>query len=132
MRGLIVILLLVISVSISAQTERKYIREGNQQYKEGKFGDAENSYRSAISKKSNSFEAAFNTANSLYKQGKYADAAAMYDSLTKWKNNKDMQAKLYYNIGNSYVKAKKLEEGITAYKNSLKNNPKDEDTKYNL
>ncbi|HEY4787845.1 MAG TPA: tetratricopeptide repeat protein, partial [Bacteroidales bacterium] len=56
----------------------------------------------------------------------------MYDTLTKWKNNPSTQAKLYYNLGNSYIKEKKLEEGISAYKNSLKNDPKDEDTKYNL
>ena len=125
MKGLILLILLFISVSLSAQTEKKFIREGNKLYNEQKYSEAENSYRNATSKKSNSFEAAFNTANALYKQSKYDAAAAMYDTLTKWKNNKDMQAKLYYNLGNSYVKSKKLEEGINAYKNSLKNNPKD-------
>lgn len=132
MRQIFILFLLLLSVAASAQSERSLIRQGNKQYNEGKFNEAENSYRGAISKKSNSFEAVFNTANSLYKQGKFTDAAVMYDSLTKWKNPQDLQSKLYYNMGNSYVKAKKLNEGISAYKNSLKLNPKDENAKYNL
>lgn len=132
MRGLTLIIFFLLSVSLSAQTEKKFIREGNKLYKDGKYGEAENSYRSATSKKSDSYEAAYNTANSLYKQGKYEAAASLYDTLSKWKTNDSRKAKLFYNLGNSLVKTKKLNEGINAYKNSLKIDPKDEDTKYNL
>lgn len=123
---------MLFSVTVSAQSEKKYIREGNKLYEEGKYGDAENSYRKATNIKGNSFAAAYNTANSLYKQGKFTDAAAMYDSLAHWKINSDLKSKLYYNIGNSKVGAKKYEEAIEAYKTSLRINPKDQDAKYNL
>jgi Ca-activated chloride channel homolog len=132
MKGLLITILLLSSLSLAAQTERKFIREGNKLYKEQKYSDAEISYRKALDKKNNSFAGAFNTASSLYKQGKYPEAAAMFDTMAKSQTNKSNLAKIYYNQGNAYIKANKLNEGINAYKNSLKLNPKDEDTKFNL
>jgi Ca-activated chloride channel homolog len=132
MKYIFLLCCVLLSLTVTAQSEKKFIREGNKRYEDGKYGDAENSYRKATNIKANSFAAAYNTANSLYKQGKYADAAAMYDSLTRWKSTPAMQAKLYHNMGNSFLQAKKLNEAISSYKNSLKLNPKDQDTKYNL
>ena len=132
MKYIILLCCVLFSLTSVAQSEKKFIREGNKQYEESKFGEAENSYRKATNIKANSFAAAYNTANSLYKQGKYTDAAAMYDSLTRWKSSPAMQSKLFHNMGNSFLQAKKLNEAIASYKNSLKLNPKDQDTKYNL
>jgi len=132
MRELMVIISLLMSVSVFAQSERKYIREGNKLYDNKKYADGELAYRKAIDKKPNSFEAAFNVGNSLYKQGKYLDAATQFGNLIEPTKNKDQLAKLYYNIGNSYLKANKLDESISAYKNSLLKNPTDQDTKFNL
>ena len=46
--------------------------------------------------------------------------------------SKDEKAKIYHNIGNSFLKSQKYKESIEAYKNALRNNPNDMDTKYNL
>ena len=47
-------------------------------------------------------------------------------------SDKEKLAKAYHNMGNSYLFNQKLDEAIEAYKNSLRNNPDDFETKYNL
>lgn len=132
MRTLILITISLISLSVFGQTERKYIRSGNKLYDEKKYTDAELSYRKALDKKPNSFESSFNIGNSLYKEGKFPEAANQFSNLTDATNDKDKLAKVYHNLGNSYVKAKKLQEGIDSYKKALIQNPSDKDTKFNL
>ncbi|HXU25727.1 MAG TPA: tetratricopeptide repeat protein, partial [Bacteroidia bacterium] len=67
-----------------------------------------------------------------YKQGKYTEAIGQYDTYIKNNSNKDTLSKAFHNLGNSYLKTNSYNEAITAYKNALKLNPKDEDTRYNL
>lgn len=127
-----IILSVMFSFPVLAQNDRKLIREGNKQYSENKYSDAEVLYRKALSQKSNSFEASFNTADALYKQGKFTDAAAIYDTLAASGASKSGLAKSYYNLGNSLVKAQKIQDGINAYKKSLRLSPNDNDAKVNL
>jgi tetratricopeptide (TPR) repeat protein len=47
-------------------------------------------------------------------------------------DDKDFKSKVHHNIGNSYLKSQKFEESIKSYKEALKLNPNDEETKYNL
>jgi Ca-activated chloride channel homolog len=132
MKELMVFILLLMSASVFAQAERKYIREGNTLYDNKKYAEGEIAYRKALDKKKSSYDATFNVGTSLYKQGKYLDAATQFGGLTESTKDKDKLAKLYYNLGNSYLKADKLEECVKAYQNSLLNNPGDKDTKFNL
>ena len=132
-KGLMVFALILISASVFAQAERKYIREGNTLYSDKKYAEGEIAYRKALDKKhGSSYDASFNIGTSLYKQGKYLDAATQFGGLTESTKDKDKLAKLYYNLGNSYLKADKLDECVKAYQNSLLNNPDDKDTKFNL
>lgn len=133
MRVIVWIFALFIGFNVYGQGERPLIREGNKQYKENKYSDAETSYRKALNKNSKSLEASFNIGNSLYKQGKYDEAAKQFTTIAdSVKNNKDVLSKSYYNLGNSYFKSNKLQESATAYKNALRNNPTDMDAKFNL
>lgn len=132
MKGLTVFIFLLISAATFAQAERKFIREGNTLYDDKKYADGEIAYRKALDKKPGSYDAAFNVGTSLYKQGKFLDAATQFGGLTEATKDKDKLSKLYYNLGNSYLKADKLEESIKAYQKSLLNNPGDKDTKFNL
>lgn len=127
-----VITLFSISVNINAQEERKIIRQGNNAYEEKKYTEAEELYRKALEKKPQSLEANYNIGNSLYKQNKYLDAASKYNFLTNSTEDKKEKAYIYHNMGNSYLKANKLEESIKAYKESLKLNPSDNETRFNL
>lgn len=116
-----------------AQNERPLVREGNKLYKEKKFSDAEVSYKKSLNVNKESRYGQFNLGNAYYKQGKFDDAIKQFTPLgTDKKFDKAEQSKAYHNLGNSYLETKKYEESIVAYKNSLKLNPKDNDTRYNL
>ncbi len=115
-----------------AQEERKIIRQGNKAYSEKKYTEAEELYRKALEKKPQSLEANYNVGNVLYKQNKHLDAASKYSSLANSTDDKREKAYIYHNMGNSYLKANKLGESIDAYKQALKLNPDDKETKFNL
>jgi Ca-activated chloride channel family protein len=117
---------------MSAQEEKKFIRQGNDQYKENKFADSEVSYRKAIDKNKQSKEAGFNLGDALYKQNKYDEAGKEFlDNSSLMTNNSKKSANLY-NLGNSLLKSNKIQESIEAYKNSLKLSPGNKEAKYNL
>ncbi len=115
-----------------SQQEKKFILEGNKQYEKENFIEAEKNYSRGLNKNKNSYKSSFNLGDAYYKQGKYEEAAEQFQSLTHRPSSKDTLSKAYHNLGNSLVKSKKYQEGLDAYKNALKNNPDDEDTRYNL
>ncbi len=112
--------------------EKGYIKKGNDLYQQQKFRDAEVNYRKSVAKQSQNLEGNFNLGDALYKQKKFIDAGQQFTKIATTANNKAVSAQAYHNLGNSLVENKKLEEGIEAYKKALLNNPKDEETRYNL
>ncbi|HNQ12718.1 MAG TPA: tetratricopeptide repeat protein [Bacteroidia bacterium] len=115
-----------------AQNERSYAREGNSEYKNSKFPEAELKYRKSLEKNQQYDLSKFNLGNALYKQGKYDEAIQQYSDQNSVMNDKEALSKRYYNIGNSLFKNEKYEESIEAYKKALRNDPDDEDARYNL
>ena len=77
-------------------------------------------------------EAHFNLGDAYYKQGKFDESLKEFYSSLELTQDPSLKASVYHNIGNSLLKAKKIKESIEAYKNSLKINPSDQETKYNL
>lgn len=129
---MVMILLLGTVGHATAQQERKYIREGNDLFEQQDFEKAEVEYRKAADKKADSFEAAFNMADALYKQKKYEEALEQFSALAEQEKDKKRLGEIYHNIGNTLLSMEKTEESIEAYKESLRNNPTSEQTKYNL
>ena len=119
-------------VSSFAQKEKKYIYEGNKQYDNKKYNEAEKNYNQALNKNKDSYKSIFNLGDAYYKQNKFEEAAEQFQALTHKATSKDTLSKAYHNLGNSLLKSKKYKESVDAYKNALKNNPNDEDTRYNL
>ena len=120
-------------VTSSAQSERKLVRDGNQMYKDKKYSDAEVNYKKSLGVNKDSKPAQFNLGDAYYKQGKFDDACKQFEAISGDKNlDKSEQAQAFHNLGNSYLQSKKYNESIQAYKNALKLNPKDNDTRYNL
>lgn len=131
MKQLIIILLFLLpGLQLLAQQERSYVKQGNEQYQQKKYKDAEADYRKAIAKKQ-IVEGDFNLGDALYKQKQFDKAQEQFTKLGESKN-KQIAAGAYHNLGNTLMEGKKLEESIEAYKKSLLNNPKDEETRYNL
>jgi len=132
-RNSILLLILALwALNTFAQQERKYIRKGNKEFEKGNFDDSEIFYRKAIDKKEDSYNASFNIGDALYKQEKYDDAIHQFIDLTNQELSKEDKAKIYHNLGNSLLNNKKIKESIEAYKQALRNNPSDMETKYNL
>ncbi len=126
-------LLLLPSIMMAQSEERKLVREGNKLYKEKKYTDAEVKYKKSLNVNKNSVPGNYNLGNAYYKEGKYDEASQQYQSVFSDKDASDAQkSQAYHNVGNSMLQAKKYPESIEAFKNSLKMNPKDNDTRYNL
>src|SRR5436309_6721168 len=127
---LFISLFLLISFA-GAQSERSLIREGNRSYKDSKYVDAEVDYRKALEKNKDFREGPFDLGDALYKEGRYDEAAEQYRiAATRSPDARD-RAQSLHNLGNALLKAQKLPESIAAYKDALKQNPVDPDTKYN-
>ncbi|MEJ2615785.1 MAG: tetratricopeptide repeat protein, partial [Ignavibacteriaceae bacterium] len=126
------LVLLLPSGYLKAQSVRSLNNKGVDLYKEGKFADSEVNFKKGSMKEPKNFETNFNLGDAYYKQGRYDDAIKSYQSALTESESPEQKAKVYHNIGNSLLKDKKIKPSIEAYKNSLKLNPTDEDTKYNL
>ena len=118
-----------------AQQEAPDVRRGNKQYNKQDFTAAEVDYRRGLEKNPNSFEGHYNLGNALFKQDKYPEAQAEYQKaaqLLDSKQDKKQLAESYHNLGNAYFAQQQYDKAIAAYQQSLRNNPKDNDTRYNL
>jgi tetratricopeptide (TPR) repeat protein len=126
------ILLLVIISTGYSQSDRSTLNKGVDKYEEKKYADAEVDFRKVVETSPKNFEASFNLGTSYYKQEKYDDAVKSFSSSLENAKDDLSRAKVFHNIGNSLLKSNKIEQSVEAYKNALKFNPNDADTKYNL
>jgi len=132
MKQLIIIVLFLLQGSwLFAQQEKSLVHKGNELYQQKKYTEAEANYRKSMEKRKN-VEGNFNLGDALFKQKKFTEAGEQFNQLAGASSNKNIAAKAYHNLGNSLLENKKLEESIDAYKKSLINNPKDDETRYNL
>ena len=128
------LLLVASAVQVFAQqkTDRDYLRSGNKLYNDSLFIKAEVDYRKALEINPKSTDAMFNLANALLMQQKAKEAMEQYESVSKIEKDKDKLAQIYHNMGVILQSSKQVPQCIEAYKESLRNNPKDNETRYNL
>lgn len=126
------IVLLLVSVSAMAQTDRQYVRQGNKHFRQGNYAEAEVSYRKALEKNSSNPQALYNLGNALFAQKKDSAAIQQYESAAKVEKNSLRRAKSFYNIGVVCQNHQMFGEAIEAYKEALRLNPKDDCCRYNL
>lgn len=132
--------LLFCSGAVFAQkAERKNVREGNKLYTNEKYTESEISYRKSLEVNPRSVEGAYNLGNALYKQKKFPEAAEQYQLLTgqaeKMVETEEGQARLasvFHNLGDISMQGKEYQKSVEAFKQSLRLNPKDDETRYNL
>ena len=124
--------LLVASSAFAQKTERDYLRSGNKLYNDSLFIKAEVDYRKALEINPKSTDAMFNLGNSLLMQQKAKEAMEQFESASKVEKDKDKLAQIYHNMGVILQSSKQYPQFIEAYKESLRNNPKDDETRYNL
>lgn len=131
---LFVTILIAIQLPLSAQTfeEKSHVIKGNKEYIHGDYLKAESQYKIALSEDANSLKANYNLGNALYSQKKFDEARAHYDHVLKNENSSKLEkAHSYHNIGKTYLDENEFEKAAHNFKESLKLNPNDDETRYN-
>ena len=133
------ILLLFISLTsylspltTNAQSDRQMIRQGNKLYRKGNVAEAEVSYRKAVERNERNAQANYNLGNALMGQRKDSLAITQLEKAAKLETNPLRRAQAYHNMGVICQQHRMFGEAIEAYKEALRNNPTDNETRYNL
>ena len=135
-KGMVAVLILMLAspVMLQAQSDRSEVRAGNREFKKGEFREAELDYKRALEEDSTSVTAKYNLGNALYKTGSYSEAElylkGLGDSLKSVSASKASDC--FHNSGNLALKQKKYQEAVDAYKESLRLEPDNFETKSNL
>ena len=108
-----------------------HIYDGNEQASAKVFDEAEISYRRALSKAPERPEALYNLGNTHFKEQDFEEAKQRYFQTQKFAENKSSKQHAFHNLGNVFMKQKDYAKAVEAYKNALRNNPEDEETRYN-
>ena len=126
------LILMLAAAACFAQSERAGVRRGNRDFRKEHWPQAEINYKKALVADSTSVAADYNLGNTFYRTENYTEADRYYkagiDSLAKGKHGADA----FHNLGNSQLKQRSWQGAVDAYKNALRRNPDDMETKANL
>ena len=132
MRKIVYIVTLLNCFVHFSQEKDKNLYNGNQSFTEKKYVDAEADYRVTESKKSpKKAVAGYNLGNSIYRQNQQGEAQIKYIQALETAKTKTEKHRIYHNLGNTFMLEKKYDLAADAYKNALRNNPNDKETRYN-
>lgn len=135
------LLAFILSLSLSfafAQEKDKALQKSNDFIYEGNtlvtedFISAEKEYRKAISEKPANTTGTYNLGNAYYNSGNYDEALLRHIEASKTAMTKAEKHKAFHNIGNTLMQRKQCKEAVEAFKNALRNDPTDEESRYNL
>lgn len=124
---------LLFGASIVAQEGEviNHIFEGNEQASAELFDEAEMAYRRALSKAPEKPEALYNLGNTHFQEQDFDEAKQRFFQTQKFAENKSSKHHALHNLGNVFMKLKDYAKAVETYKNALRNNPEDEETRYN-
>lgn len=133
MKKFLVLSILIIQTLVGiAQTDRQHIRYGNRWFKQDNYVKAEAEYRKAVDKNPSNPQALYNLGCALLMQKKDSAAIQQFEHAGKIETDPKRKAMAYHNIGWICQSLKMYGEAVEAYKESLRNNPSDNETRYNL
>ena len=131
-KAVVAVLFLLVATGVQAQGDRLVVRQGNKQFRAGNYAEAEVSYRKAVEKNPRNAQAHYNLGNALLGQRKDSAAVVQFENAAKLETNAMRKAQSYHNIGVICQGQKQYAQAIEAYKEALRNNPTDDETRYNL
>ena len=114
------------------RTSKNLTWEANQELAQNEFVNAEANYRKAIAKSDKNTVAPYNLGNAYYEKETYKEAFSRFKEAGEMATDKKEKHSAYHNMGNVFMKNKEYEKAVEAYKQALRNNPNDEETRYNL
>ena len=114
-----------------SQTDRDYIRRGNRLMRDSIFDKAQVEYQKAIEKDNTNPISHYNLGNALLYQNKAEDAMKEYETAARLEKDKGRLAQIYHNMGVLLQSAKQFDKAVACYRNSLRNDPTNDETRYN-
>jgi tetratricopeptide (TPR) repeat protein len=127
-----ILVLLLGSMGVVAQEKDRYLNKANDQFADKQYAEAEANYRISKSKAKQKALAAYNLGNAIYKQNQPSEAKYAYIDAVEKSNSRSQKHNAFHNLGNVYLKEKKYAEAVSAFKDALRNDPADEESRYNL
>lgn len=106
--------------------------EANENLVQNDFVNAEAEYRRAISKSPENIAAPYNLGRAYYNRESFTEAFGKFKQAGEKAASKDEKHKAYHNMGNVFMQNKEYAKAVEAYKEALRANPADEETRYNL
>lgn len=116
----------------AVKTSKNLTREANEDLQENEFVTAEAKYRRAIDKSKTNVAAPYNLGNAYYERDSYLEAFGRFKEAGENAASKAEKHRAYHNMGNVFMKNKEYQKAVEAYKEALRNDPTDEETRYNL
>lgn len=126
------LLLLLGSMGVMAQEKDRYLSKGNDQFADKQYAEAEANYRISKSKANQKALASYNLGNAIYKQNQASEAKYAYMDAVEKSKLRSEKHNAFHNLGNVYMKEKKYTEAVSAFKDALRNDPTDDESRYNL
>jgi Ca-activated chloride channel homolog len=120
------------SITFAQNKVKDYIIEGNNYYNKGNFNAAEYAYKRAALEDPTSVKANYNLGNALFQQKRFKESLTHYKRSAEIAKTKPEKHAAYHNAGNAYLEEKDYKNAVENFKNALKNNPYDDNTRYNL
>jgi len=117
---------------VRAKENQQLLSQAQKNLENGDFASAEAKLRRVIASDPKNTEAKYNLGNAYYGLGKNAEAGKRYIQAAEVAQTKEEKHKIYHNLGNVFMNEKQYRAAVEAYKNALRNNPRDEETRYNL
>lgn len=130
-RSSLTMILMLACLCVSAQTDRDYLRRGNRNMRDTLFSKAQVDYQKAIEFDNTNPQAHYNLGNALLFQNKAEDAMKEYETATRFEKNRKRLGMMYHNMGVVLQSAKQFDKAVECYKNSLRNDPTSNETRYN-
>ena len=110
---------------------KEFLSEANYEMENDNFFLAEAAYREAIATNPEEDTGKYNLGIAYYDKEMNDVAMSRFKQAAAVADTKSDKHKVFHNLGNTFMNEKLYKEAVESYKNALRNNPKDEETRYN-
>ena len=108
-----------------------FLSKANYEMENDNFSLAEAAYREAIAINPEEDTGKYNLGIAYYDKEMNDVAMSRFKQAAAVADTKSDKHKVFHNLGNTFMNEKLYKEAVESYKNALRNNPKDEETRYN-
>ena len=110
---------------------KEFLSEAGYEMENDNFSLAEAAYREAIAINPEEDTGKYNLGIAYYDEEMNDVAMSRFKQAAAVADTKSDKHKVFHNLGNTFMNEKLYKEAVESYKNALRNNPKDEETRYN-